>query len=77
MRKNHRLFRKIRKAKILFHQSEPLLLDMQLENHGTNIAKQPKFLKFSKLYDIGNPLRLFESFVYDALVDMVVGNTKL
>ena len=60
------------KIKIVFS-----LLDMKLENRDTNIAKPPNFPKFSKLYDIGNPLRLFKSFVHDALVDMIANNTKL
>ena len=32
---------------------------------------------FSKLSDTGTPLRLFESFFVDVLVDMIVGYTKL
>ena len=60
------------KTKIVFS-----LLDMKLENRDTNIAKPPNFPNFSKLYDVGNPLRLFKSFVHDALVDMIADNTKL
>ena len=59
------------KTKIVFS-----LLDMKLENRDTNI-QSPNFPNFSKLYDVGNPLRLFKSFVHDALVDMIVDNTKL
>ena len=50
---------------------------MQWENRDTNIVEQASIAKFSKLDDIGTPLRLFELFFDDALIDMIVGYTKL
>ena len=50
---------------------------MKRENSDINIVEQANIPKCSKLNNIGTPLRLFELFFDDALVDMVVGYTKL
>ena len=50
---------------------------MKWENSDFNVAEQANISKFSKLDDTGTPLRLFELFFDDALVDMIVGYTKL
>ena len=50
---------------------------MKWGNRDINVAEQANIPKFSKLDDIGTPLRLFELFFNDALVDMIVGYTKL
>ena len=50
---------------------------MKRGNSDINIVEQANIPKCSKLSDIGTPLRLFELFFDDALVDMVVGYTKL
>ena len=49
---------------------------MKWENRDTNVVEQANIPKFSKLDDIGT-LSGFESFFDDALVDIVVGYTKL
>ena len=49
---------------------------MKWENRDTNVVEQANISKFSKLEDIGT-LSGFESFFDDALVDIVVGYTKL
>ena len=49
---------------------------MKWENCDINVAEQANIPKFSKLNDIGT-LSGFESFFDDALVDIVVGYTKL
>ena len=49
---------------------------MNWENRDINVVEQTNIPKFSKLDKIGTPVRLFESFFDDALVDMVVGYTK-
>ena len=45
---------------------------MKWENRDINVVKQANIPKFS----IGTPLRLFELFFDDALVDMIVSYTK-
>ena len=59
---------------------------MKQENHDINVVEQVSIPKFSKLDNIGTPLRLFELFfddalvqlfLDDALVDMIVVYTKL
>ena len=49
---------------------------MKWENRDTNVVEQANIPKFSKLDDIGT-LSDFEPFFDDALVDIVVGYTKL
>ena len=46
---------------------------MKLENRDINVVEQANIPQFSKLDDVGTPLRLFESFFDDVLVDMIVG----
>ena len=53
------------------------LLDVKWENYDINVVQQAYIRKFSKLDNIGTPLRLFESFFDDALVDEIVDYTKL
>ena len=85
MRKNHRLLGKTRKTKILFKSSKAASLFFKIsfnfsikeENRNINVAEQTNIPQFSKLDNIGTPLRLFESFFVDVLVDMIVGYTKL
>ena len=48
-------------------------LDTKWENRDINVVEQANIPHFSKLDDIGTPLRLFESFFVDVLVDMIVG----
>ena len=50
---------------------------MKWKNRDINIAEQGNILQFSKLDDIGAPLKLFRSLFVDALVYMIVGYTKL
>ena len=51
------------------------------ENSDINIAEQANipqyYISMSKLNDIGTAVRLFESFFDHALVDIIVGHTKL
>ena len=42
-----------------------------------NLVEQANIPEFSKLDDIGTPLRLFELLFDDALVDTIVGYIKL
>ena len=49
---------------------------MKLKNRDTNVAEMVNISKFSKLNDIGTPLRLFEYFFDDTLVEMVVSYAK-
>ena len=49
---------------------------MKWENRDINVAEQANITKFSKLDNIGAPLRLFELFFDHALVDTIVGYTK-
>ena len=50
---------------------------MKWENRDIHVVEQANIPKFSRLDDIETPFRLFESFSHDALLDMVVGYTKL
>ena len=50
---------------------------MNWENRDINVVEQATIPQFSNLRDKWTPLRLFESFFDDALVDMVVGYIKL
>ena len=45
---------------------------MKWENCDINVVKQANMPTFSKLDDIGTPLRFFELFFGDALVGMIV-----
>ena len=47
-------------------------LDTKWENCDINVVEQAKIPHFSKLDNIDTPLRLFESFFVDVLVDMIV-----
>ena len=49
---------------------------MKWENRDVNVVEQANIPKLSKLDDIGSPLRPFESFFHDVLVDIVVAYTK-
>ena len=50
---------------------------MKWENRDINVLEQANIPQFSRLDDIGTPLRLFEWFFANMLVDMIVGNAKL
>ena len=50
---------------------------MKLKNRDINVVEQGNILQFSKLDDIGTPLKLFRSSFVDALVYMIVGYAKL
>ena len=50
---------------------------MKWENRDIDVLEQTDIPQFSKLDDIGTPLRLFESFFVNMLVDMIVGCIKL
>ena len=50
---------------------------MKWENRDINIAEEANIPKFSKLDDIETPLRHFEFFSNDAIVDVIAGYTKL
>ena len=50
---------------------------MKWENHDINAAEQANIQTLSKLHNIWTPLWLLELFYDDALVDMIVGCTKL
>ena len=57
--------------------SDELFFDLKWKNRDANVVEQANIPKFSKLDDIGIPfIRLFKLFFDDALVDMIVGNTK-
>ena len=45
---------------------------MKWKNRDVIVAEQTNIPQFSKLDDIGTPLRLFESFFVDMLVDMIL-----
>ena len=45
---------------------------MKWKNRDVIVAEQTNIPQFSKLDDIGTPLRLFESFFIDMLVDMIL-----
>ena len=76
LRKSHRLLRRIRKTKILSQLSKTPYFRLKWENRDINVAEQANIAKFSKPGDKGTPLRHFELFFDDALVDMIVGYTK-
>ena len=48
-------------------------LETKRENRDINVVEQANIPHLRKLDNIGNPLRLFESFFVDVLVDMIVG----
>ena len=50
---------------------------MKWENRDINVVEPSIISQFSKLHDKVTPLRLFELFFDDVLVDMVVGYIKL
>ena len=50
---------------------------MKWENCDINVVEQANIPQFSKLDDIGTPLRFFESFFVDVLVDKIISYTKL
>ena len=54
-----------------------LFYKMKSENRDINVLEQAKTPQFNRLDDIGTPLRLFESFFVNMLVDMIAGYTKL
>ena len=56
---------------------KPSVLDMKQQNRDINVMKEAQIPKFSKLDDMGILCRLFELFFDGALVDMIVGYTKL
>ena len=53
--------------------SKAAYLDTKWENRDIDVTEQESIPYFSKLDDIGTPVRLFESFFADVLVDMIVG----
>ena len=52
-------------------------IPVKWEDRDINVAERAKNPKFSKLDDTVTPLRLFELFFDDVLVDMIVGYPKL
>ena len=56
---------------------KPPLLEMEWENCDINVLQQANIPQFNRLDNIGTPLRLFESFFVNMLVDMIVAYTKL
>ena len=52
-------------------------LDMNWGNCDIDVVEQARIPKFSQPDNIGTPLRHFESFFDDTLVDMIVGHIKL
>ena len=53
--------------------SKVAYLDTKRENRDINVVEQANIPHFRELDDIGTPLRLFQSFFADVLVDMIVG----
>ena len=47
---------------IYLSYSKPPVLDMKWENRDANVVEEANIPKFSKLDNIGTPLRLFELF---------------
>ena len=45
---------------------------MKWKNRDVNVVEQANIPKFSKLDDIGTPLRFFESLFVDVLADMIL-----
>ena len=66
-----------RRPKYYLSYPEPPLLDVKWENCDINVVEQANIPHFSKLDYIGTPLRLYEPFFVDVLVDMIAGYTKL
>ena len=56
--------------------SKAPLLEKKWENCD-NVLQQANIPQFNRLDDKGTPLRLFQSFFVNMLVDMIVGSTKL
>ena len=52
------------------------VLDMKWENHDINVVEQANIPKFSKVDNIGTPVRYFELFFDNALIDMSVAYSK-
>ena len=50
---------------------------MKWESRDIDVLEQTNIPQFSKLDDIGTPLRIFESFFFNMLVDMIVVYIKL
>ena len=50
---------------------------MKWENRDISVIERTNIPQFNKVDDIVNPLRLLKLFLDDALVDMIVGYTKL
>ena len=50
---------------------------MTWENHDINVVQWANIPKFSKLDNIVTTLRLFKLFFDDAIVDTIVGYTKM
>ena len=50
---------------------------MKWKNRDFNVLEQARIPQFSRLDDIGIPLRLSESFFVNILSDTIVGYTKL
>ena len=51
--------------------SKLVYLDAKRENRDINVVEQANTPYLRKLDDIGTPLRLFESFFVDVLVDII------
>ena len=56
---------------------KPPVLDMEWETSDINVVERSNTEKFSKIDNIVTALRLLELLFHDALVDMIVGYTKL
>ena len=56
---------------------KPPVLDMKWETRDINVVEWSNTEKFSKIDNIVTALRLLELLFGDALVDMIVGYTKL
>ena len=50
---------------------------MKWKNCDIDVLQQANIVQFNRLDDIGIPLRLFELFFVNMLIDMIVGYTKL
>ena len=55
---------------------KPPVLDMKWKNRDINVVEQAIILKFSTLDNIRTPLRLFELFFDNELIDVSVGYTR-
>ena len=67
MRKTIYPWEKKGRPKYFQNYPNPPLLDMKLENRDINVVEQANIPQFSKLNDIGSPLRPFESFFVDCV----------